>query len=270
MALLLFGAIVIGLSGYWDGIPGALRPLFKLLLPVLWLSVAWIAGATPRLKPYRSVLLAFFAVSLGIWLAWLIGSWPLRLLGLKTDSLPGLAVAKLSEAAPIVASILVVNHLEGKNLAGLCLRKGRLGLSLALGLAIGALCWLLFLAMGGWQAIAYAGPIRLLAALPLMLVFALTNSFMEELWFRGLFLSRFSPLLGARSALLVTTLAFGALHFAASYAAGAVLLQLVASTLLLGLACGLVVQHTHTLWGAVLSHAAGDMFVVIGFFVTLL
>ena len=47
-------------------------------------------------------------------------------------------------------------------------------------------------------------------------------------------------------------------------------LSSLGGSLVLGLACGLVVQRTHTLWGAVLAHAAGDVFVVIGFFVTLL
>ena len=269
-ALLLLGAIVIGLSGYWAGIPAGARPLVKLLLPLLWLLLAWLAGLTTRLKPYRPVLLAFFAVSQGIWLAWLVANWPLRLLSLTPDALPGMAVGKLSETLPIVASILLVNRLTGGDLGGLYLRRGRLGLSLALGLAIAALCWLFFLAMGGGQAIAYAGPARLLAALPWLLVFTLANGFMEELWFRGLFLSRFEAVLGTRGALLVTTLAFGTLHLSVSYATGGALVQFAAFTFILGLAWGLAVQHTRTLWGAVLSHAAADVFVMIGFFVNLL
>ena len=102
--------------------------------------------------------MAFFGVSLGIWLTSLVGALPLRWLGLNPDtSLLGLAVGKVSEVLPIVAAILLVNRLEGGTPGRLLLRKGQLGLSLALGLALGAVLFALFLAMGGWEAIAYVG-----------------------------------------------------------------------------------------------------------------
>lgn len=267
-AVFLCSSAVV-LSGYGPGLPDAVRPVVKLALPALWLLLAWAAGRTPAFHTYRSVLLAFFAVSLGLLIAWLIGAWPLQKLGLATDSLPGMVVAKLAEAIPIVASILIVNRLEGKSLADLHLRRGRLGVGLMGGAAIGLLLSSIFLLMGGRQALAYAGPSRLLAALPYLLVFALANGFMEELWFRGLYLNRFEGLMSPWSALLLSTLAFGMLHLAADYAGGQ-LGQLLASTLLLGFTCGWVVQSTRTLWGAVLAHAVGDVLVLLGFFWTLL
>jgi membrane protease YdiL (CAAX protease family) len=268
--LLFIGTVGIAVVGYWPVIPTGTHPLVRLLLALLWLLLAWLAGASDHLRTYRSVLLAFFGVSFGIWLATMIGDWPSRLMSLDPDSLQGLAVAKVGDVVPIVAAILVVNKLDGGGLDRLYLRNGKIGLSLVLGLAIGALCGLMFLAMGGAQAIAYAGPVRLLAALPLMLVFAVSNGFMEELWFRGSFLNRFETVLGPAVALLVTTLAFAAMHGVGTYATGAPLLQFLASTFVLGLSCGWVVQHTRSLWGAVLGHAIGDIFVVLGFFVTLL
>lgn len=47
--------------------------------------------------------------------------------------------------------------------------------------------------------------------------FSLINAFMEEIWFRGLFLRRLEPALGAAGALLLTTLAFGTSHLFATY-----------------------------------------------------
>ena len=138
----------------------------RLLLPLLWLLLAWASGRQTWLAPYRKAFLAFFAVSLGLWGAWLIGDWPLRRLGLALDSLEGVAAAKVAEVVPVVAAILIVNRLEGEDWAGLFLRRGRLGRSLLYGAGLGAVLWLIFLAMGGWQAIAYAGASRLLAALP--------------------------------------------------------------------------------------------------------
>lgn len=263
--LLLAGSLTVSTVGYWAGVPDAWRAPVRLLLPALWLLLAWAAGRSARLAAWRPVCLAFFAVSLGIMAAWLAGPWPLRWLGLTTDSLRGMVVAKLTEAAAIVAAILGVSRLEGALLTDLALRRGRLGRSLVRGAGVAALLWLFFMAMGGWQAIVYLGASRLLAALPPVMVFAAANGFMEELWFRGLYLARFEALAGARGSLILTALAFAALHVATSYGSEE-LLPLLAITLLLGLACGWIVQSTRTLWGAVLAHAAGDVLILLGFF----
>ncbi len=269
--LLCLCAIVVALVGYWHLIPDGIKPALRVLAPVLWLLLAWLAGLKAAFKPYRPVFLAFFGVSLGIWLTSLAGAWPLRWLGLDPNSsLPGLAVAKFFEVLPIVAAILLVNRLEGGGLGRLLLRRGKLTLSLVLGLALGALIFAQFLALGGWQAIAYISLPRLLAAAPLILLFAVSNGFMEELWFRGSFLPRFESVLGPGLALAATTLAFGAMHGSADYTSGLQLLQYVGSAFVLGLGCGWVAQRTGTLWGSVLAHAIGDVCVVLGFFYALL
>lgn len=270
-ALLCVCAILVALVGYWRLIPVSIKPSLRVLVALLWLALAWLAGRRAASKPYRSVFLAFFAVSLGIWLSGLASPWPLRWLGLNSDaSMLGMAVAKAAEVLPIVLAILLVNRLDGGGPGRLLLRRGKLGLSLALGLAVGALLFVLFLAMGGWDAIVYLGPARLLAAAPAMLLFVVSNSFMEELWFRGSFLPRFEGVLTPGLALVATTLAFGAMHGVADYTSGLQLLQYVGSALVLGLCCGWVTQRTRTLWGAVLAHAIGDVCVVLGFFYTLL
>ncbi len=264
-------AILIALVGYWHLIPTSIKPALRALLPVTWLALAWLAGLRAASRPYRPVFMAFFGVSLGIWLTSLLGNLPLRWLRLNPDtSLLGLAVAKVVEVLPIVAAILLVNRLEGGAPGRLLLQKGKLRLSLALGLALGAVLFALFLAMGGWEAIAYVGAPRLLAATPLILVFALSNAFMEELWFRGSFLPRFEEVLGPGAALAATTIAFGAMHGAADYTSGPQLFQYVGSALVLGLGCGWIAQRTRTLWGSALAHAIGDVCVVLGFFYTLL
>ena len=105
--LLLVGAMAISISAYWQGFTAGDRLLLRQLLPLLWLSFAWLAGLNDSLRPYRAVLLGFFAVSAGIWLASLVGHLPSQLLNLQADSLPGLVAGKLSEAVPIVAAILL-------------------------------------------------------------------------------------------------------------------------------------------------------------------
>lgn len=270
-ALFCFCAILIAVVGYWHLIPPNIKPALRVLAPLAWLALAWLTGLKAASRPYRAVFMAFFGVSLGIWLTSLVGALPLRWLGLNPDtSLLGLAVGKVSEVLPIIAAILLVNRLEGGAPGRLLLQKGKLRLSLALGLALGAVLFALFLAMGGWEAIAYVGAPRLLAATPLILVFALSNAFMEELWFRGSFLPRFEEVLGRGAALAATTLAFGVMHGAADYTSGPQLFQYVGSALVLGLGCGWIAQRTRTLWGSVLAHTIGDVCVVLGFFYVLL
>jgi membrane protease YdiL (CAAX protease family) len=91
----------------------------------------------------------------------------------------------------------------------------------------------------------------------------------EEVWYRGLFLSRFTDLVGARSALAVTTRAFGGMHFMTGYTGNAGSLGMIIIALFLGLACGLIVQKTRTMWGAVLAHAAADSFYIFAYFAAL-
>ncbi len=92
-------------------------------------------------------------------------------------------------------------------------------------------------------------------------------SAMEEIWFRGLFLKRLEPAIGAVGALLLTTLVFGTSHLFATYIDlwGTVTFGIITCTL--GMAWGLLMQKTNTLWGSVAFHAAGDVFgaLTIGF-----
>lgn len=90
---------------------------------------------------------------------------------------------------------------------------------------------------------------------------------MEEIWFRGLFLHRLEPAIGASGALLLTTLAFGTSHLFATYIDlwGTLVSGIITYTL--GMAWGLLMHKTDALWGPVLFHAAADVSgaIAIGF-----
>ncbi len=101
---------------------------------------------------------------------------------------------------------------------------------------------------------------KLLSLSPWILLFVLSNGFMEELLFRGLFLKRYEPFLGKGLSNLLTAIVFTLMHTQVTYAAQ--MLQFLLIALTLSLVWGYLIQKTDSLWGAVLFHAAGDCLII--------
>ncbi len=257
------GTLVAG-AGYFAAPAAVPRPFYKTTLPVALLVLTWLLGRREGLRPYQNIFRALFAVSLGIWLAWLLAQmWDFSGAGAWET-----AVLKLIEVFPIVAAILVVNRLAGHNLAWLYVRKGQIWRSLGLGLLVGALLALLFFTTGGFQLVAAGGMAYLAAWLPAIIVFSVANAFMEELWFRGLWLREFGVFLGGRAALWLTTLIFVTLHVVVNMPqmAAPLLLQLTVAWFFLAFSCGFITQKTGSLWGAVLAHTIVDILFLLAVF----
>jgi membrane protease YdiL (CAAX protease family) len=98
-------------------------------------------------------------------------------------------------------------------------------------------------------------------------IFALANGFMEELWFRGLFLGRLQPHVGIGGAIWVTSIWFGVMHIFAVYVSGVAALIFGIVAITLGLAFAILMQKTKTIWGSSIFHSAADLywFIAIGF-----
>ncbi|MFC2014808.1 lysostaphin resistance A-like protein [Chloroflexota bacterium] len=101
---------------------------------------------------------------------------------------------------------------------------------------------------------------KLLSLSPWILLFVLSNGFMEELLFRGLFLKRYEPFLGKGLSNLLTAIVFTLMHTQVTYALQMFQFLLIALTL--SLVWGYLIQKTNSLWGAVLFHAAGDCLII--------
>jgi membrane protease YdiL (CAAX protease family) len=96
------------------------------------------------------------------------------------------------------------------------------------------------------------------------LVFAFCNGFLEEMWVRGLFLKKLVPLIGVAGTIILSSTWFALLHFlSVAYLPAAVVPIFVINTFTLGLACGILILKTDSIWGAVLVHAAADLFLFI-------
>jgi membrane protease YdiL (CAAX protease family) len=189
-----------------------------------------------------------------------LGDIPMRLLGFSVSTVQGVALAKFGEALPIVLVILALHFASGGKRNDLFLRGG----NLKLGLIAGLIGFAAFAGIGVLQA-AGAGlswaVVR--AALPWILIFIFSNAFLEELWFRALFLKKLEPLVGAWTTLIITALVFAGTHISATYVLD-ILLFLVA-LMALALLFGWLMRKTNSILGPVLIHAGADILVILGF-----
>jgi membrane protease YdiL (CAAX protease family) len=256
----LVGGGLIGSAAYVRFIPQNTRTILKAGVAAISLAAWFVLSRSERLRRYRQIALSFFAVSLGVLLAQYCGNIPMNLLGFSVATVQGVAMAKFGEALPIVLSILVLHFASGGDLNGLYLRGGNLKLaSIA-----GAIGFAAFAGIGVLQAI--GSGLRwatVLVALPWILVFIFSNAFMEELWFRALFLKKLEPLVGTKTTLIITSLVFAGVHISSTYVID--ILMFMVALMALSLLWGWLMQKSNSIWGPVLIHAGGDVLVILGF-----
>jgi membrane protease YdiL (CAAX protease family) len=267
-ALFLVGGLAVFALGvdyhtrFWTNSSGA----FKVGLPALFLVAMLALRRSERGRSYWPVALALFAASLTNVSTWYLAGplqrWLLHLFGTTTDTAQGLMWGKLVDVVLRLAPILALVWLTGDGLGSLYVRKGNLKWSLTLG----------FLALANLLATATAVAATtgrdlevVFASLPWWFAWALSNAFMEEIWFRGLFLERVLPHIGAAGAIWLTSLVFASSHLFATYIDPSGMLVFGVITFTLGCAWALLMQKTKTLWGSVLFHMAADLYWIIAF-----
>ncbi len=243
-------------------IPTAFALTGRISLTAVFLVSALLARRGERFARYREVSYVFFVASFSLLLSWLLGGRILQLLGVTVDTPVGIAVAKLCESALIVAPIIVLIGVSRNDMSLLYLWKGNLRLGLSVGLGT-------FVIFSGISILQTAGQEigieRYLAMTPWVLLFVLTNGFMEELLFRGLFLRSYAAFVGPRLANLLTAIIFAAAHVQVTYTPDVPLF--VALTFVLSLFWGWLIQRTDSLWGSALSHAGADTLIIVAIFV---
>src|SRR5438093_9758713 len=113
----------------------------------------------------------------------------------------------------------------------------------------------IFYLLSAVVAISVAGlsPSRFLFLSPYLVVLALANGFKEELWFRGLFLNKYEPLLGVRLSNFLQASIFAASLIEAEFAS--VLLGIVFVSFVLGLGLGYLMRRTGSILGSSLCEA---------------
>jgi membrane protease YdiL (CAAX protease family) len=260
VAIFVFG------SNYFAVFPTNKNLAYSAVLSAAFLVAAVCLKRSERFAKYWQVAFALFIAAFAFLFALLFAGWSSTVLGwfnLTINTSQGIAFAKVYEMLMIVVPIIVLTKLSGADLGAIYLRRG----NLKWGLSIGALVFFNFASSALlFFATRYTSTDKLGAAVLWGIVFSFANSFMEELWLRGIFLKRFEPLLGTSVSILLTSIVFSLMHIGAVYLTPAAIPFLLANALTLGLACGFLMMKTDSIWGAVLIHAAADLFAFMAIF----
>jgi uncharacterized protein len=242
----------------------------RMIMMAGFLAGALLAHRSRRFEKYWRLLFAFFVASLATAIDYYLPTrdWILHFLNISLRTPAGIAIDKLDSSILIIGAVILLTKISGQSLASLYLKRGNLRKGLTVGVI--AFC------------IAAAGSIpvselffggrnlqleKVLSWTPWILIFVLGNAFNEELLFRGLFLQKYGPFVGAFFSNLVIAIPFTLHHTGVTYTPE--VLMFLAILLPLALAWGFVTQKTDSLWGSVLFHAGTDIPIVLGIFSTL-
>jgi membrane protease YdiL (CAAX protease family) len=237
----------------------------RIALNLVLLGSSLLPRRSDRLRKYWLVIFAFFTASFAQALDYYLSGWLPTLLGLGMESPAGIAVDKLESTLLIVIPILVLTRLSRNNMGSIYLQKGNLKLGLIIGLSTFIVVAALSIPWAQWQyRVGDLSLQRVLPWIPWILLFVLANSINEELLFRGLFLQKLEPFLGAFPANLCMAIPFAMLHIGIDYSRNTLLL--LALLLPLGLLLGYVMQKTRSMLGPWLIHASVDIAVVLSLF----
>jgi membrane protease YdiL (CAAX protease family) len=238
---------------------------FHAGLTAVLLIIALFFRRSEKGKSYWPVFYAFFVAGAAVLTSGLFSGDLLGLFKQTVTTPQGIALAKFSESILRVIPILILMPVMGFDLRSMYLAAGKVRFWLPI--AIAALVVfpaLAYFPLSGSQ----PGVLeKLLPLWPWILLFVLSNGFMEELLYRGVFLKRFEPFLGKGLSIILTAIVFAIMHTQVTYAAQ--MIQFLVIVLVLSLIWGLLIQKTDSLWGAVLFHAAGDCLIIFAAFASL-
>lgn len=238
--------------------------LFTIIVSAGLLAASLMFKRSTRLATIGGVMYAFFIASM-VNLSWdLFGDYCnslLATLGVFSHSNSFTGLAKFYEFILAIIPILVLTWLGKGNLGSLMIKKG---MKSRWGWGIGILVMInyftsVLIFYGQDYALQQIG-----SATVWGIVFALSNSMLEELWVRGVFFKKLQLLLGGAGTVVITAMWFAAMHsISIAYLPSFIIPVFIVNTFTLGLACGLLMLKTDSIWGAWLVHAAADLFLFI-------
>ena len=238
---------------------------YHAVITVLLLIIALFLRRSEKGITYWPVFYAFFVAGIAILTSGLFSDDLLRLFGQTVTTPQGIATAKFSESILRVIPILVLMPVMGFDWRSMYLKRGKIRIWLPIGIAAVIVfpVFAFFTVSNNQTGILD----KLLPLWPWILLFVLSNGFMEELLFRGLFLQKYEPFLGKGMSNILTAIVFAIMHTQVTYAAQ--MIQFLVIVLALSLIWGFLIQKSDSLWGAVLFHAAGDCLIIVGAFASM-
>ena len=233
---------------------------FHAGLTAFLLIIALFLRRSEKGKPYWPLFYAFFVAAVAVLVSGLFSGDLMKVFKQTVATPQGIALAKFSEGILRVIPILVLMPVMGFGWRSMYLAAGKVRFWLPVAIA----------AMVVFPALAYfalsssqTGVLeKLLPLWPWILIFVISNGFMEELLFRGVFLKRYEPFLGKGLSIILTAIVFALIHTQVTYAAQ--IIQFLVIVFVLSMIWGILIQKTNSLWGAVLFHAAADCLIIFG------
>lgn len=264
---LVIGLVIIIFFKPW-GTPviasTSLEVFGRLALIALLLAAALLAKRSKKLEKFWQLLFALMIMILAISLDLFSGKLLFTIPGFNDSTPSGFALIKLVEGILVPGIIILLTWASGDTLGSIYLQKG----NLKRGLIVGAITFLaaaaLAIPMGFLFGIKDVTPAKIWAWLPWILIFVISNAFMEELLFRGLFLRKLEPFMGKWLANILVAIVFISPHLTVSYTISLSIFGLV--LIPLALAWGFIMQHTDAIWGSFLFHAGMDIPIILGIF----
>jgi membrane protease YdiL (CAAX protease family) len=244
---------------------GNTLPTFHMILTAALLVVAILLKRSENGKAYWPVFYVFFVAGAAVLISTLFSDDLLSWLNQSVTTPQGIATAKFSESLLRVIPILVLMPLMGFNWHSMYLKTGKVRIWLPIAIA----AWVVLPAFAYFSLSSNQGSVldKLLPLWPWILLFVLSNGFMEELLYRGIFLKQYEPFLGKGPSIILTAIVFALMHTQVTYAAQ--MIQFLVIVLVLSLIWGFLIQKSDSLWGAVLFHAAADCLILFGAFASI-
>jgi membrane protease YdiL (CAAX protease family) len=241
-------------------------------LTALLLLLAVVMQRVPGLRIYWKIASALFIAAAANAINLSLGNFLEPILHIRGEDMRFFAIDKLSQAIPIVLTIILLTLWSGDDLGSLFLKKGNLRLGLKFGLISFAIFAGIFTLIVIFQAQGPASqglfasginPDTIVSSIPWILMFCFVNSFMEELWFRGVSLGKLTVVMGKSASIIVTAMVFGVSHLAATYITPVQMLLFSVIVIGLGLVNAYMMLKTDSIWGSVFFHAGYDLLVII-------
>ncbi|MFN2144607.1 MAG: CPBP family intramembrane glutamic endopeptidase [Anaerolineales bacterium] len=242
---------------YYRIFPTNWNQRFYIGLSAFFLLLVIACHYIPAIAEYKEAAYAFLTASLALVI---LKAGFFNLPGISGSSMKAIGLDKLSQFLHIVPVILVMTLLARKDMGEIFLQTGQL----KQGLIFGLISFAVFAVIGYFIATGTSDFVpKLIKAVPWLLLFIFANATMEELWFRGIFLNTFDPLVGNWGAILVTSLAFGLSHINVTYEfpGGGIVFGLV--VFLLGVAGAYTMTRYDSAIGPILFHAGYDLLIIV-------
>ena len=257
--MLFLGGLAVFVLGnpYYTVFVTNRNQLYLLILTASLLVTAIWMKKSDSLSQYWSAVYALFIAACA---TLFLNTGVLNIRYNGPNALKDLALDKLGQFLHITTIILVTTLIAKDNLKSLFITKG----NLTQGLLFGVISFIVFSIIGFIIQIGEFYPSQWrLSSIMFILIFVFANAIMEELWFRGIFLNKYTPLIGRVGAILVTSVVFGASHINATYEfpGGGYVFGLV--VFILGYVGADSMLKTNSLIGAVLFHAGYDLMIIM-------